>query len=86
MRCMTKIEDFKTASFEKKCDLVIANSTYIMSRKIGETKVYLYNTGDFYIEVYYSSKYKKVLMINAFDCLVDLEIYAEKISLTDLGF
>ena len=83
---MTKIEDFKTASFEKKCDLVIANSTYIMSRKIGETKVYLYNTGDFYIEVYYSSKYKKVLMINAFDCLVDLEIYAEKISLTDLGF
>ena len=86
MRCMTKIEDFKTASFEKKCDLVIANSTYIMSRKIGETKVYLYNTGEFYIEVYYSSKYKKVLMINAFDCLVDLEIYAEKISLTDLGF
>ena len=86
MRCMTKIEDFKTASFEKKCDLVIANSTYIMSRKIGETKVYLYNTGDFYIEVYYSSKYKKVLMINAFDCLVDLEIYAENISLTDLGF
>ena len=86
MRCMTKIEDFKTASFEKKCDLVIANSTYIMSRKIGETKVYLYNTGDFYIEVYYSSKYKKVLMINAFDCLVGLEIYAEKISLTDLGF
>jgi hypothetical protein len=83
---MITIEDFRVASFERKCDLVIANSNYIASRKLGDAKVYLYHTGEFFIEVYYSSKYKKVLMINAFDDLLGLETYAENVSLTDLGF
>jgi hypothetical protein len=82
---MITIEDFRVASFERKCDLVIANSNYIASRKLGDAKVYLYHTGEFFIEVYYSSKYKKVLMINAFDDLLGLETYAENVSLTDLG-
>jgi hypothetical protein len=82
---MITIEDFRVASFERKCDLVIANSNYIASRKLGDAKVYLYHTGEFFIEVYYSSKYKKVLMINAFDDLFGLETYAENVSLTDLG-
>jgi hypothetical protein len=82
---MITIEDFRVASFERKCDLVIANSNYIASRKLGDAKVYLYHTGEFFIEVYYSSKYKKVLMINAFDDLLGLETYADNVSLTDLG-
>lgn len=82
---MITINDFRVASFEKKCDLVIANSSYIASRKLGEAKVYLYHTGEFFIEVYYSSKYKKVLMINAFDDLLGLETYADNVSLNDLG-
>lgn len=82
---MITIDDFRVASFERKCDLVIANSNYIASRKLGDAKVYLYHTGEFFIEVYYSSKYKKVLMINAFDDLLGLETYADNVSLTDLG-
>ncbi len=82
---MITIEDFRVASFERKCDLVIANSNFIASRKLGDAKVYLYHTGEFFIEVYYSSKYKKVLMINAFDDLLGLETYADNVSLTDLG-
>jgi hypothetical protein len=81
---MITIDDFRVASFERKCDLVIANSNYIASRKLGEAKVYLYHTGEFFIEVYYSSKYKKVLMINAFDDLLGLETYADNVSLADL--
>ena len=81
---MITIDDFRIASFEKKCDLVIANSNYIISRKLGDAKVYLYHTGEFFIEVYYSSKYKKVLMINAFDDLIGMETYADNISLADL--
>jgi hypothetical protein len=81
---MITIEDFRVASFERKCDLVIANSNYIASRKLGDAKVYLYHTGEFFIEVYYSSKYKKVLMINAFDDLLGLETYADNVSLADL--
>jgi hypothetical protein len=81
---MITIEDFRVASFERKCDLVIANSNYIASRRLGDAKVYLYHTGEFFIEVYYSSKYKKVLMINAFDDLLGLEAYVDNISLADL--
>ncbi len=81
---MINIEDFKVASFERKCDLVIVESDYITSRKLADTKIYLYHTGDFFIEVYYSSKYKKVLMINAFDDMIGMEPYTDAISLADL--
>lgn len=83
---MISLEDFRTATFEKKCDVVMADTNFIMSRKLGDAKVYLYHSGEFYIEVYYSSKYKKVLMINAFDDVYGLEPYAETVSLADLGF
>jgi hypothetical protein len=82
---MRSIEDFKMASFEKKCDLVVGNSNYITSRKVADTKIYLYHTGEFFIEVYYSSKYKKVLMINAFDDLQAMQSYADNVSLAELG-
>jgi hypothetical protein len=82
---MLTINDFRVASFEKKCDLIIAGSNFITSRKLGEAKVYLYHTGKFFIEVYYSSKYKKVLMLNAFDDLLGMESYADNVSLSDLN-
>ncbi|MCX8492270.1 MAG: hypothetical protein ORN54_14520, partial [Cyclobacteriaceae bacterium] len=82
---MRSLENFKMASFEEKCDLVIANSNYITSRKIADTKIYLYHTGKFFIEVYYSSKHKKVLTINAFDDVNGMEPYADNVSLEELA-
>lgn len=82
---MISIDDFRTASFERKCDVVMADTTYITSRKLGGAEVYLYHSGKFFIEVYYSPTYKKVLMINAFDDSYGLEPYAEMVSLVDLG-
>ncbi len=81
---MITIEDFKYASFEKKCDVVTSQSTYLMTRVLGNCKVYLYHTGEFYIEVYYSPVYRKVLMINAFNDTEGLLPYAEMVSLADL--
>jgi hypothetical protein len=81
---MTTLRDFQGASFEKKCDWVTGNSNYLMMRKLGEAKVYLYHAKDFFIEVYYSPTYKKILMINAFNSIKGLEPYAEEISLADL--
>ena len=81
---MVTIKDFRVASFEKKCDFVTVNSNYVTSRKLGDDKVYLYHSGKFFIEVYYSSKYKKVLLINAFDNHEGLEPYVVNVSLTDL--
>lgn len=84
-RDMISLDDFKYASFEKKCDVVTTKSDYLMMRKLGNCKIYLYYTGEFFIEVYYSPTYKKVLMINAFNDAAGLQPYAESISLEDLN-
>ncbi|MBA4144327.1 MAG: hypothetical protein DI538_22380 [Azospira oryzae] len=82
---MISLEDFKFASFERKCDVVTAEADYIMMRKLGNCKIYLYHTGEFFIEVYYSPVYKKVLMINAFNDAAGLAPYTDNISLADLN-
>jgi hypothetical protein len=78
------IDDFKRASFEKKCDVVTTQSNYVVTRTVGNCKVYLYHCNEFFIEVFYSPIYKKVLMINSFD-KQSLLPYTQKVSLTDLG-
>lgn len=82
---MISLDDFKFASFERKCDVVTAHADYIMMRKLGNCKIYLYHTGEFFIEVYYSPVYKKVLMINAFNDASGLVPYTDNISLADLN-
>ena len=81
---MITLTDFQKASFEEKCDWVTASSNYMFARKLGDAKVYLYHGGDFFIEVYYSPTYKKILMINAFSNVAGLDPYLESISLRDL--
>ena len=83
---MSTIDDFKTYSFEKKCDVVTTQSNFIASRNMGNCKVYLYHTGEFFIEVFYSPIYKKVLMIHALNDAETLTPYAEHVSLATLGF
>ncbi len=81
---MITLEDFKYASFEKKCDVVTSFSNYLTMRKLGDCKIYLYYADDFFIEVYYSPVYKKVLMINAFKNAEELMPYVESVSLANL--
>ena len=83
---MLSLNDFQISSFEQKCDVVTAHSNYISMRMLGDSKVYLYHTGKFFIEVYYSPSYKQVLMIHAFNDLSSLEPYIERVSLAALGF
>ena len=70
--------------FEKKCDLITFRGSYLTQRMLGDCKVFLYHTEDFYIEVFYSPKHQKVLLIKAFDKPIGLDPYLDKISLTDL--
>lgn len=81
---MISIEDFKVASFEKKCDLITRDTDFIASRSMDEVKIYLYHTGAFFIEVYYSVRVKKVSRIQAFNEIDFLEPYAAEVSLADL--
>lgn len=82
---MISIDDFRYASFERKCDVVTTQSTYLMTRSLGNCKIYLYHSGEFFIEVYYSPVYRKVLMINPFTDTAGLAPYADLISLADLA-
>ena len=83
---MLTLDDFLISSFEKKCDVITSQANYVSMRVLGDSKVYLYHTGKFYIEVYYSPTYKQVLMIHAFNDLMSLEPYIEKVSLAGIGF
>ena len=82
---MNTIDDFRSASFETKCDVVTTQSNYIAARNMGNCKVYLYHSGNFFIEVFYSPIYKKVLMINPFNEADALMPYVHNVSLANLG-
>ena len=81
---MMTIESFSVSSFEKKCEWVIKNTTYLTSRETNDNKLYLYHTGQFFIEVRYSSRQKRVEWIQAFNNADELTTYAESITLEDL--
>ena len=81
---MGSLNDFRSSSFDWKCNFIMVHSDYIAMRKLDDCNVYLYHTGDFFIEVCYLPLYKKVGMINAFDDQAGLMNYVENISLDDL--
>lgn len=81
---MVTIYDFRVMPFAQKCDLVTYNGQYLAHRFLGECKVFLYSIEGFFIEVFYSPKYQKVLMINAFDQPIGLDPYLDLVSLKDL--
>jgi hypothetical protein len=81
---MLTLDNFRVMPFEKKCDVITFQGNYLMQRTLADCKVFLYYTDGFFVEVFYSPKYQKVLMINEFDRTVGLKPYLEKISLDDL--
>lgn len=82
---MFTVQDFRVMTFEKKCDIITFEGTYLAQRMLGDCKVFLYHTQQFFIEVYYSPRHQKVLMFNAFDKGIGLEPYLDAVSLEDLA-
>lgn len=83
---MISLKDFQSSSFDSKCNYIMIHSDYIAMRQLDKCNVYLYHTGEFFIEVSYSPLHKKVVMINAFDDQASLMNYADEVSLEDLKF
>jgi hypothetical protein len=83
IRFMT-IERFASASFDKKCDWIIKNTAYLIASKTDEGTVYLYHSGDFFIEVYYSKKQQRVTDIRWFNDIDRLTLYTLEISLAEI--
>ena len=83
-KAMLTLDHFRVMPFEKKCDVITFQGNYLMQRPLADCKVFLYFAEGFFIEVFYSPKHQKVLMINAFDQSIGLSPYLEKIALPDL--
>jgi hypothetical protein len=81
---MLTLQNFRVMPFEKKCDVITFSGNYLAQRTLADFKVILYYAEGFFIEVFYSPVYQKVLMINAFEKPVGLDPYLDKISLSDL--
>ncbi len=81
---MVSLDDFRLMTYEKKCDLITFSGSYLTQRTLDDCNVFLYQSNSFFIEVFYSARHKRVLMINAFDKVFGLEPYLEEISLEEL--
>jgi hypothetical protein len=78
------LDNFRVMPFDKKCDIITFQGNYLIHRTLGECKVFLYSTGQFFVEVFFSTTHQKVLMINAFDNPMGLEPYLDRISIGQL--
>lgn len=78
------IQDFKIATFDKKCEWIIKHTDYLAAREDASGKTYLYHTGNFFIEVAYSYKFKRVTSIKEFTDIDRLLVYSEEVSLAEL--
>jgi hypothetical protein len=83
-RTLTSLEDFKLASFEKKCDHITTRASYLSSRSEMDQKAFLYHSEKYFIEVHYSLTNKRVTVIRAFSDPDNLLPYVETVSFDDL--
>lgn len=81
---MINLDTFRVMPFEKKCDVITFQGNYLMQRTLADCKVFLYFAEGFFIEVFYSPKYQKVLMINAFEKTIGLQPYLDMVTLDEL--
>lgn len=81
---MDTIDRFKESSFEERCHWVSSRGTYLAMRWLADCQVLLYDSGTFFIEVYFSTTYRRVLMLNAFTDTHQVMPYVEGISLDAL--
>lgn len=81
---MINLDTFRVMPFEKKCDVITFQGNYLMQRTLADCKVFLYFAEGFFIEVFYSPKHQKVLMINAFEKTIGLQPYLDNITIDEL--
>lgn len=78
------LTEFLAMSFEKKCDLITFNATFVFHRKANDLNVFLYHYDGLFIEVFHSPKKFDVVNIEAFVNSVQLEPYLNQISIHEL--
>lgn len=78
---MIAIDDFKSLTFNKKCDFITVFADYLACKTEMDRKYYLYHLNGYFVEVCYAPYESRVREINAFRDSSGLGPYLEEINI-----
>lgn len=78
------LNQFNQLSIEEQQQAVLRNGIFLAERKDSPLRMMLYDMGNFYVEVFFLSRFNKVAWFNAFDEMEKLEPYLAKIDVSDV--
>ena len=75
---------FNKLSIEQQQKAVLINGVFLAERKDSPLRMMLYDMGNFYVEVFFLSRYNKVAWFSGFKTTKKLEPYLQKIDITPI--
>lgn len=75
---------FNKLSTEQQQKAVLINGVFLADRKDPPMRMMLYDMGNFYVEVFFLSRYNRVAWFNGFKSTKKLEPYLQKIDITSV--
>lgn len=78
------LEKFNSLALEEQQMAVLTKGTFLAERKDAPLRMMLYDMGNFYVEVFFLSRYNKVAWFNGFDSTDKLEPYLSKIDVSNV--
>ena len=76
------LQDFNTLTIEQQQKAVLRKGIFLAERKDAPLRMMLYDMGNFYVEVFFLSRFNKVAWFNGFDNTEKLEPYLQKINVS----
>ncbi len=78
------LAQFNKLSIEQQQRAVLINGVFLAERKDPPLRMMLYDMENFYVEVFFLSRYNKVAWFNGFQSTNKLEPYLQKIDITSV--
>ena len=75
---------FNKLSTEQQQKAVLINGVFLAERKDPPLRMMLYDMGNFYVEVFFLSRYNKVAWFSGFKTTKKLEAYLQEIDITPI--
>ena len=78
------LTEFNKLSTEEQQKAVLMQGVFLAERKDPPLRMMLYDMGNFYVEVFFLSRYNKVAWFNGFNNTKKLEPYLQRIDVSSL--
>ena len=84
MKAIT-LTSFNRICFDSRCDIITYRGRYMMARRWGKYKIFLYQVDSLFVEVYRDEQADRITKLSAFDSVKGLHRYLNWITLTENG-